>query len=57
MRFEIRFEGKNGSRVHNWDPARSNMHEGSDKNLLEFPESSGNQVVVRDDKFINFQQT
>jgi hypothetical protein len=35
MWFEIGFEGKNGSRVHNWDPVRSNMQEGSDKNVFE----------------------
>ena len=35
MRLEIGFEGKNGSRVHNCDPARSKMQEGSDKNVFE----------------------
>jgi hypothetical protein len=35
MRFEIRFEGKNGSRVHNWDSARSKIQEESDKNVFE----------------------
>jgi hypothetical protein len=35
MRFEIGFEGKNGSRVHNWDPTRSKMQEVSGKNVFE----------------------
>jgi hypothetical protein len=35
MRLEIEFEGKNGSRMHNWDPARSKMHEWSDKNVFK----------------------
>jgi hypothetical protein len=35
MWLEIGFEGKNGSRVHNYDPARSKMQEGSDKNMFE----------------------
>jgi hypothetical protein len=42
MRIEIRFEGKNGSRVHNWDPARSKMQEGSGKNVFEALEPSKN---------------
>jgi hypothetical protein len=40
MRFEIRFEGENGSRVHNWDPTRSKMQEGSDNNVFEALEPS-----------------
>jgi hypothetical protein len=35
MRLKIGFEGKNRSRVYNWDPARSKMLEGSDKNVFE----------------------
>jgi hypothetical protein len=35
MRLEIGFEGKNGSRVHNCDPARFKMHERSGKNVFE----------------------
>jgi hypothetical protein len=35
MRLEIGFKGKNGSRVYNWDSARSKMQEGSDKNVFE----------------------
>jgi hypothetical protein len=35
MRLEIEFEGKNGSRVHNWDPARAKMHERSGNNVFE----------------------
>jgi hypothetical protein len=35
MRLEIGFEGKNESWVHNWDPARSKMQEGSGKNVFE----------------------
>jgi hypothetical protein len=40
MRLEIRFEGKNGSQVHNWDPVRSKIQEGSDKNVFEALEPS-----------------
>jgi hypothetical protein len=40
MRLEIGFEGKNGSRVHNWDPARFKMQEGSGKNVFEALEPS-----------------
>jgi hypothetical protein len=40
MRLEIRFEGKNRSRVHNWDPAKSKMQEVSDKNVFEALEPS-----------------
>jgi hypothetical protein len=40
MRLEIRFEGKNGSRVHNWDPGRSKMQEMSGKNVFEALEPS-----------------
>jgi hypothetical protein len=40
MRLEIGFEGKNGSRMHNWDLARSKMQEGSDKNVFESLEPS-----------------
>jgi hypothetical protein len=40
MRLEIGFEGKNGSQVHNCDPARSKMQEGSDKNVFEDLEPS-----------------
>jgi hypothetical protein len=40
MRLEIGFDGKNGSRVHNWDPARSKIQEGSDKNVFESLQSS-----------------
>jgi hypothetical protein len=32
---EIRFEGKNGSQVHNWDPTMSKMQKWSDKNVFE----------------------
>jgi hypothetical protein len=35
MRLEIGFEGKNGSRVHNWDSTSSKMQEESDKNVFE----------------------
>jgi hypothetical protein len=35
MWLEIEFEGKNGSRVRNCDPARSKMQEGSGKNVFE----------------------
>jgi hypothetical protein len=40
MRLEIEFEGKNGSRVHNWDPAKAKMLEESDKNMFEALEPS-----------------
>jgi hypothetical protein len=40
MRLEIGFEGKNGSWVLNWDPARSKMQEESDKNMFEALEPS-----------------
>jgi hypothetical protein len=40
MRLEIGFEGKNGSRVHNCDPARFKMQEGSGKNVFEALEPS-----------------
>jgi hypothetical protein len=40
MRLEIGFEGKNGSRVHNCDSARSKMQEGSDNNVFEALEPS-----------------
>jgi hypothetical protein len=40
MRLEIGFEGKNGSRVYDCDPARSKMQEGSDKNVFEALEPS-----------------
>jgi hypothetical protein len=52
MRIKIGFEGKNGSRVHNWDPARFKIQEGNGKNVFEPLQPSR-----RDDKFINFQQT
>jgi hypothetical protein len=35
MWLEIGFEGKNGSRVHNWDPVSSKMQEKSGKNVFE----------------------
>jgi hypothetical protein len=40
MRLEIEFEGKNRSRVHNWDPVRSKMQEGSGKNVFDALEPS-----------------
>jgi hypothetical protein len=40
IKLEIGFEGKNMSQVHNWDPARSKMQEGSDKNVFEALEHS-----------------
>jgi hypothetical protein len=40
MRLEIGFEGKNGSRVHNCDPTRFKMQEGSGKNVFEALEPS-----------------
>jgi hypothetical protein len=40
MRLEIGFVGKNGSWVHNWDPARSKMQEKSGKNVFEALEPS-----------------
>jgi hypothetical protein len=40
MRLEIKFEDKNGSRVHNWDPTRSKMQEESGKNVFEALETS-----------------
>jgi hypothetical protein len=40
MRVEIEFEDKNGSRVHNWDPTRCKMQEGSGKNVFEALETS-----------------
>jgi hypothetical protein len=40
MSLEIGFEGKNGSRVYNWDPVRSKMQEESDKNVFETLEPS-----------------
>jgi hypothetical protein len=40
MRLEIRFEGKNGSQVHNWDPSRAEMQEKSGKNVFEALEPS-----------------
>jgi hypothetical protein len=49
MRLEIEFEGKNGTRVHNWDLTSGN-------NVFETLESSGDQVVVENYKFVNFQQ-
>jgi hypothetical protein len=42
MRLDIGFEGKNGSRVHNWDSARSKMQEQSDKNVFEALQPSKN---------------
>jgi hypothetical protein len=35
MELKIEFEGKMGSLVHNWDPTRAKMQEGSDKNMFE----------------------
>jgi hypothetical protein len=35
MGIEIGFEGKNGFRVHNWDPTREKMQEWSVKNVFE----------------------
>jgi hypothetical protein len=40
MRLEIRFEGKNGSRVYNWDPVRFKIQEGGGKNVFEALEPS-----------------
>jgi hypothetical protein len=40
MKLEIEFERKNRSWVHNWDPTRSKMQEGSDKNVFESLEPS-----------------
>jgi hypothetical protein len=40
MRFEIGFEDKYMSRVHNWDLTKSKMQEGSDKNVFEALEPS-----------------
>jgi hypothetical protein len=40
MGLEIRFEGKNGSRVHNWNLTRAKMQEESDKNMFEALEPS-----------------
>jgi hypothetical protein len=40
MRLEIEFESKNGSRVHNWDPARTKMQDVSDNNVFEALEPS-----------------
>jgi hypothetical protein len=40
MRLEIGFEGKNGSRVHNWDPVRTKMQKESDKKVFEALEPS-----------------
>jgi hypothetical protein len=35
MELEIMFDGKNMSRVHNWDLVRAKMQERSDKNVFE----------------------
>jgi hypothetical protein len=35
MELKIGFEGKNGSRIHNWDSTRPKMQEESDKNMFE----------------------
>jgi hypothetical protein len=40
MRLDIGFEDINRSRVHNWDPTRSKMQEGSVKNVFEALEPS-----------------
>jgi hypothetical protein len=40
MRLEIGFEGKNGSRVHNWDPTRAKMQKENDKNVFKVLELS-----------------
>jgi hypothetical protein len=40
MMLEIGFEGKNGSRLHNWDSTRAKMQEGSGNNVFEVLEPS-----------------
>jgi hypothetical protein len=40
MGFEIGYEGKNRSRVHNWDLVRAKMQDESDKNAFEALEPS-----------------
>jgi hypothetical protein len=49
IRLEIEFEDKNGSRVHNWDPTRSKIQEGSGKNyrVLECPNPVNAQAAER----------